>query len=187
MQVAGTRSSQTVCQMPVVRGYQMECGWSCQSCLPRGFERSAGSSWAQTTTVCSALGIQVGGDVGEEGRVAAFVLGRELSVHPDLGAVVDRAEVEDQAVHRNSAWERRTAAVPAGAVKPRVVDAAGRGLGREGDADALGPGGLVGGRPKGVRVEGELPFAIQVGPFGAFELGSGISMQSGQSHSPISE
>jgi hypothetical protein len=49
MPVDGTTSIQTVCQMPVVRGYQMECGWSCQSCFPRGFARSSGSSSARTT------------------------------------------------------------------------------------------------------------------------------------------
>ena len=47
----GTRSSQTVCQMPVVRGYQMACGSSCQSCLPRGLARSCGSSSTSTVTV----------------------------------------------------------------------------------------------------------------------------------------
>ena len=51
--VAGTTSSQTVCQMPVVRGYQMECGSSCQSCLPRGLATSCGSSCASTTSSCS--------------------------------------------------------------------------------------------------------------------------------------
>src|SRR5437667_2361411 len=51
----GTTSSQTVCQMPVVRGYQMECGSSCQSCLPRGLERSRGSSYARTVIVCGRL------------------------------------------------------------------------------------------------------------------------------------
>jgi hypothetical protein len=43
-------SSHTVCQMPLVRGYQMACGSSSQSCFPRGFARSAGSSAARTTT-----------------------------------------------------------------------------------------------------------------------------------------
>ena len=53
MRVAGTTSTQTVCQMPVHRGYQMLCGFSCQSCLPRGLARSQGSSWACTTTSSS--------------------------------------------------------------------------------------------------------------------------------------
>ena len=34
--VRGTASSQTLCQMPVVREYQMLWGSGCQSCLPRG-------------------------------------------------------------------------------------------------------------------------------------------------------
>jgi hypothetical protein len=51
IQVQGTFSSQTVCQMPVVRGYQIECGSSFQSCLPRGLARSAGSSSTRTTIV----------------------------------------------------------------------------------------------------------------------------------------
>ncbi len=33
---AGTDSSHTGCQMPLVRWYQMTCGCSRQSCLPRG-------------------------------------------------------------------------------------------------------------------------------------------------------
>jgi hypothetical protein len=37
--------------MPDVRGYQIECGNGCQSCLPRGFARSSGSSSASTVTV----------------------------------------------------------------------------------------------------------------------------------------
>jgi hypothetical protein len=38
--------------MPVVRGYQIECGSSSQSCLPRGLARSAGSSSTNTVTTC---------------------------------------------------------------------------------------------------------------------------------------
>jgi hypothetical protein len=52
MKVSSTCSTQTVCQMPVVRGYQIECGSSSQSCLPRGLARSAGSSSTNTVTVC---------------------------------------------------------------------------------------------------------------------------------------
>jgi len=37
-----TRSSHTLCQIPLVRGYQIECGSRSQSCLPRGFARSWG-------------------------------------------------------------------------------------------------------------------------------------------------
>lgn len=44
------------CQIPVVRGYQIECGSSCQSCLPRGFARSAGSSSARRTISCGPPG-----------------------------------------------------------------------------------------------------------------------------------
>ena len=51
--VGATGSSHTVCQMPVVRGYQIECGSSSQSCLPRGLARSAGSS---SSTSCAAFG-----------------------------------------------------------------------------------------------------------------------------------
>lgn len=50
--VAGTHSNHTVCQMPVVRGYQMPWGSRFQSCLPRGFSMSNGSSSAQTATTC---------------------------------------------------------------------------------------------------------------------------------------
>jgi hypothetical protein len=53
MRAAGTFSSHTGCQMPVVRGYQIAWGWSCQSCLPRGFARSAGSSNARTVMTLS--------------------------------------------------------------------------------------------------------------------------------------
>jgi len=48
MLVAGTCSSHTVCQMPVVRGYQMEWISGFQSCFPRGLARSRGSSSART-------------------------------------------------------------------------------------------------------------------------------------------
>ena len=34
--VRGTASNQTLCQMPVVRAYQMSWGSVRQSCLPRG-------------------------------------------------------------------------------------------------------------------------------------------------------
>lgn len=51
---AGTASSQTVRQMPVVRLYQIACGSSFQSCLPRGMRTSNGSSSARTTIACSS-------------------------------------------------------------------------------------------------------------------------------------
>ena len=54
IEASGTASSQTGCQMPVVRWYQMECGSACQSCLPRGFETSSGSSSTRTTSGCAA-------------------------------------------------------------------------------------------------------------------------------------
>ncbi len=50
MRVDDTCSIQTICQIPVVLGYQMECGSNFQSCLPRGLARSAGSSSARTTS-----------------------------------------------------------------------------------------------------------------------------------------
>ncbi len=53
MRVALTVSSHTSCQMPVVRGYQIECGSSFQSCLPRGFSRSSELSSARTTISCT--------------------------------------------------------------------------------------------------------------------------------------
>ena len=52
MYVDGTTSYHTLCQIPVVRGYQMECELSFQSCFPRGFARSCGSSNARTTISC---------------------------------------------------------------------------------------------------------------------------------------
>ena len=54
-----TRSIHTVCQMPVVRGYQIACGSVCQSCLPRGLVRSCGSSIAITVTVCRPDGSSI--------------------------------------------------------------------------------------------------------------------------------
>ena len=44
-----TRSNQTVRQIPVVRGYQIECGSSSQSCFPRGISSSDGSSMTSTS------------------------------------------------------------------------------------------------------------------------------------------
>ena len=44
MRVCGTISVHTVCQIPVVRGYQIAWGSRRQSCLPRGLARSCGSS-----------------------------------------------------------------------------------------------------------------------------------------------
>jgi len=48
--VSGTASSHTLCQMPVVRAYQMTCGCERHSCLPRGWPTSRGRSSARTTT-----------------------------------------------------------------------------------------------------------------------------------------
>lgn len=44
-------SYQTLCQMPEVRGYQMECRFYCHSCLPRGLAKARGSSSARITTI----------------------------------------------------------------------------------------------------------------------------------------
>ena len=76
-------SSHTVCQMPVVRGYQIECGSSCQSCLPRGFVKSCGSSSTYTVTVCLPDSSSKVGDVGPKRCVSAFVRDRETTIDPN--------------------------------------------------------------------------------------------------------
>ena len=96
MRVAGTYSSQTVCQIPVVRGYQIECGWSCQSCLPRGLARSCGSSSARTTISHSRPVGEIR-HVHAEGRIATVMSARKRAVDPDRRLPVDGAEVENPA------------------------------------------------------------------------------------------
>ena len=95
MRVAGTVSSQTGCQMPVVRGYQMECGLSCQSCFPRGLARSCGSSSARTTI--SSVPDRAASVTSAANGVYPPSCGTDdVPVRPDGRVVVDGPEVEDQ-------------------------------------------------------------------------------------------
>ena len=74
MRVAGTTSSHTVCQMPVVRGYQIECGVRLPILLAAGLGQILRDHrTARTTMACSVVNEQ-GRDVGRERRVSAFVL-----------------------------------------------------------------------------------------------------------------
>ena len=82
--------------MPLVRGYQIECGSSCQSCLPRGFARSCGSSSALTTIVIAPPpAADSVGEVDGERRVSSVVLSGDPLVNPDGRTIVHGAEVQD--------------------------------------------------------------------------------------------
>ncbi len=156
-------------------GYQIECGSSCQSCLPRGFARSAGSSSARTTSVCVPGDEQIG-DVGRERRVAAFVANRERAVDPHGRGVVHGAEVEEQALAPPQPRGLEGAAVPAPGIEARVMDAARRRLGRERHHDRGVPVHLPGRPPAGLGIEGELPGPVERRPGGALHQGPGMAM-----------
>ncbi len=75
--VAGTSSSQTVCQIPVVRGYQIECGSSCQSCLPRGLARSRGIVLGADHDLALRCAVEEWRQVDRERRVSAAMGARQ--------------------------------------------------------------------------------------------------------------
>ena len=74
MQVAGTTSIQTGCQMPVVRWYQMSCGSGRQSCFPRGWAGVVDRSSARTTTTWSPASSSASVMSSVERGVPALVL-----------------------------------------------------------------------------------------------------------------
>ena len=91
--MAGTDSSHTGCQMPVVRSYQMTCGWS----QPILFA-------ARLTEVVGVIldthnDLEIPRPFGYRGRergVTAFVVDEVVAVHPDVGPIVDGTEVQHQ-------------------------------------------------------------------------------------------
>ena len=119
MVAAGTTSIHTVCQIPVVRGYQMECGSSFQSCLPRGFSRSAGSSFARTIISCGSPASRCVGDFEREGRVAPSWWQRLDAVDPYGGRIVHCAEVQHQPLAGRQIGFGHLQAIPDGAVEAR--------------------------------------------------------------------
>ena len=81
----GTDSSHTGCQMPVVRWYQMACGFSRQSCLPRGWLRVERVVFGAHDD--DALASRAWRHVEAEGGLTALVRPDVGSVDPDVGAV----------------------------------------------------------------------------------------------------
>ena len=157
--VRGTRSIQTVCQIPVVRGYQIECGSSCQSCLPRGLARSCGSSSARTTTGNGTAGPS--GDVEAEWRVTAFVIADALPVDPDRGVVIDGPEMQNHALSIVGLRERHGPTVPARAEKRRMTNSARWCFRCEWHLDRGIPPNVGRRLPHGVAIDGEIPPAVQ--------------------------
>ena len=179
---AGTRSSQTGCQIPVVRWYQITCGSGCQSCLPRGWVTSVGrSSRPDDEHLLATVSHRVG-DVQGERRVPTLVPPDEGSAHPHVGPVVDRAEVQEHpltATGRN----RDGAPVPDDGVVPRIVHSRRGALRWERHRDLpvedlTVERGLSGvpavGQPAVVVVVGEAPGAREVLPPGPDELRPGM-------------
>ena len=171
----GTRSSHTVCQMPVVRGYQMECGSSCQSCLPRGFARSSGSSSARMT-ISHARPSQAIGDVEAEWRVAALVPTDRYAVDPDGGREIDGAAVEDPPFPSGGRIQFAPTAIPARAQEVRAANAARRRFGSERHHDFARPRHVGRLLPSTLIIKRELPDAVQGEPGAASELGPRVSM-----------
>ncbi len=119
-------------------------------------------------------------DVCLERRVPALVPGHVDAVDPNIGAIIDRPEVEQESLVI-LACERvkiDLAPVPDHAMRTGIVDAAGRRLRRKRRRDrAVERGGVrlpMPVPPDVVRVEGELPFAGEVVPVGAGELRVGV-------------
>ena len=87
---------------------------SCQSCLPRGFARSDGSSYGADHDALQRPVVEQIGDVERERRVAALVLAAGRAVDPDGRAVIDGPEVQQDAASVGRPQEREVAAIPAG-------------------------------------------------------------------------
>ncbi len=120
---------------------------------------------------------KVVGDVRKKGRIAAGVFGREFAVDPNPGAVIDRAEMQDQSLAINQQRCLKGAAVPDIRVKAGIGNAARFRLGAEGNHDLAIPDDVVrraGGR---VMVQSEIPFAVERDPFGALELWTWIAVR----------
>ena len=114
---------------------------------------------------------EAGSDIGTERGMATFVGGDEIAVDPHRGAVVDGAEMQQQATARGGGAE--SAAIPEHGMKAGVANAGHFGLGRERHGDgAIEAGGII--LPAGKEalvgiVIGELPGAVQIDPFGALD------------------
>jgi len=151
-----------------------------------------------------AVGAQRPGDVGAERRLPALVRGDELPVKPDLRAIIDRAEVEQQALVRGLLRRRAAetappaprgvpgdrvgegAAIPDDRVEGDIADPARRRLRREGDDDLAREWGRVvvpaRAQPGVVVIVGEAPGAVQFGPARAHELRARVSLGQFQRH-----
>src|SRR4051794_26889943 len=95
------------------------------------------------------------GNVEGERRVSAAVAASEVTIHPDAGAVINSAEMQQEACVWLPVSERNGSSIPAGPKKGRVADAARRRFGREGDIDGGRPRHLRREGPQTVRVHGE--------------------------------
>src|SRR5215210_171834 len=119
--------------------------------------------------------------VGGERRVAAFVGGYLHTVHPDRGAVVYGAEVEQETLVIGGRV-LESASVPDDVVEGRLADAGELRLVAEGDGDLAVEGRMVRAESGSVSVlpasceayigvvKGKAPLAVQVGPGLAAEL-----------------
>ena len=114
------------------------------------------------------------GDVEGERRVAALVRPNEVAVHPDCGAVVDRAEVKEYS-RGLAGRDLERAPIPRRPMEVGVADAAGRRLRRERHDDAGVPFDGSGIVDPPVEIDGEIPAAIERHPAVAHELWTGIA------------
>ena len=95
MCAAGTGSSQTVCQMPETAVYQMPFGF--EHLLAARLQAGVGGiPDGDDELLLLRLRLERVGDVEGERVVAAFVRADGFAVDEDLGAPVDRAEVQQQ-------------------------------------------------------------------------------------------
>ncbi len=120
-------------------------------------------------------GVYEGGDVELEGRVTAFMLAAEPAVGPHRGAVIDGAEVQQDAAAFPFIGQQEHAAIPDIGVEAWVADAAFGAFEakRHQDrlAEILGAVGPIVLDSNVFVVELELPGAVQVQPLFALKLG----------------
>ena len=118
--------------------------------------------------------IQLAGDVGGKGRVAALMARHQAAVDPDGGHVIDGAKVEHNPLGL-LALHRKCAPVPDDGMAAGVVDTAGSGLRRErhlnlAAEDVVAAAGPAVVDPAVFVVVGKPPLTAQVDPIVAEEL-----------------
>ena len=98
--------------MPVVRGYQMECGCDLPVLLAARLREILRVVFGANDELDRRL-IGASGDVERERRIAALVSAEASAVDPDRRVVVHRAEVQEDPVALRDRWQNHRRAIPA--------------------------------------------------------------------------